>query len=161
MSWTLALPELVLGCSGLVLLLAGVIPKTETFFPITMGAIGALLLTAVLVLGQGEGTALGGHYVADSFSSFMKILSLGAAAVSLLVSLDFNEKEGLARFEFPVLVVFASHVSLVMSSTIDLLALYLGLELLPLPRYAIAAFNRDNARSAEARLKYFVLGALS
>src|SRR3954468_16754449 len=103
MSWTLALPELVLGCSGLLLLLVGVIPRQETFFPITMGAIGALLLAAVLVLGQGEGTALGGHYVADSFSGFMKILSLGAAAIALLVSLDFNEREGIARFEFPVL----------------------------------------------------------
>ncbi|WP_043364436.1 NADH-quinone oxidoreductase subunit NuoN [Belnapia sp. F-4-1] len=161
MSWTLALPELVLGCSGLVLLLAGVIPKTETFFPITMGAIGALLLTAVLVLGQGEGTALGGHYVADSFSGFMKILSLGAAAIALLVSLDFNEKEGLARFEFPVLVVFASLGAMLMISANDLMSLYLGLELLSLPLYVIAAFNRDNARSAEAGLKYFVLGALA
>ncbi|MBL6080846.1 NADH-quinone oxidoreductase subunit NuoN [Belnapia sp. T18] len=161
MSWILALPELALGCSGLVLLLAGVIPKTETFFPITMGAIGALLLTAVLVLGQGEGTALGGHYVADSFSGFMKILSLGAAAIALLVSLDFNEKEGLARFEFPVLVVFASLGAMLMISANDLMSLYLGLELLSLPLYVIAAFNRDNARSAEAGLKYFVLGALA
>ena len=161
MSWTLALPELVLGCSGLVLLLAGVIPKQETFFPITMGAIGALLLTAVLVLGQGEGTALGGHYVADSFSGFMKILSLGAAAISLLVSLDFNEKEGIARFEFPVLVVFASLGGMLMISANDLMSLYLGLELLSLPLYVIAAFNRDNARSSEAGLKYFVLGALA
>jgi len=161
MSWTLALPELVLGCSGLLLLLVGVIPKTETFFPITMGAIGALLLAAVLVLGQGEGTALGGHYVADSFSGFMKILSLGAAAISLLVSLDFNEKEGIARFEFPVLVVFASLGGMLMISANDLMSLYLGLELLSLPLYVIAAFNRDNARSSEAGLKYFVLGALA
>jgi NADH-quinone oxidoreductase subunit N len=161
MSWTLALPELVLACSGLVLLLAGVIPKQETFFPVTMGAIGALLLAAVLVLGQGEGTALNGHYVADSFSGFMKILSLGAAAISLLVSLDFNEKEGLGRFEFPVLVVFASLGAMLMISANDLMALYLGLELLSLPLYVIASFNRDNARSAEAGLKYFVLGALA
>ncbi|SDB69912.1 NADH-quinone oxidoreductase subunit NuoN [Belnapia rosea] len=161
MSWTLALPELVLACSGLILLLVGVIPKQETFFPITMGAIGALLLTAVLVLGQGEGTALGGHYVADAFSGFMKILSLGAAAIALLVSIDFNEKEGLGRFEFPVLVVFATLGAMLMISANDLMALYLGLELLSLPLYVIAAFNRDNARSAEAGLKYFVLGALA
>ncbi|MBL6455196.1 NADH-quinone oxidoreductase subunit NuoN [Belnapia sp. T6] len=161
MSWTLALPELVLACSGLVLLLAGVIPKQETFFPITMGAIGALLVTAVLVLGQGEGTALGGHYVADAFSGFMKILALGAAALGLLLSIDFNEKEGLGRFEFPVLVLFASLGAMVMISANDLMALYLGLELLSLPLYVIAAFNRDNARSSEAGLKYFVLGALA
>ncbi len=161
MYWTLALPELVLACSGLLLLLIGVIPKKETFFPITMGTIGALLLTAVLVLGQGEGIALGGHYVADAFSGFMKILTLGAAAVALLLSLDFNEREGLGRFEYPVLVLFASLGGLMMISANDLMALYLGLELLSLPLYVIAAFNRDNARSAEAGLKYFVLGALA
>ena len=161
MDWTLALPELVLGCTGLVLLLAGVIPKKESFFPVTMGAIGALLFTAVLVLGQGEGTALGGHYVADGFSGFMKVLTLVAAAVSLLLSIDFNEREGLGRFEYPVLAVFATLGAMVMISANDLMSLYIGLELLSLPLYVIAAFNRDNARSAEAGLKYFVLGALA
>jgi NADH-quinone oxidoreductase subunit N len=161
MPWILALPELVLACFGLLLLLIGVIPKKESFFPITMGTIGALLLTAVLVLGQDEGIALGGHYVADAFSGFMKILTLGAAAVALLLSLDFNEREGMGRFEYPVLVLFASLGAMMMISANDLMALYLGLELLSLPLYVIAAFNRDSARSAEAGLKYFVLGALA
>ena len=58
MTWTLALPELVLAISGLVILAAGVIPKRETFFPVSMACVGALLLAAVLVLGQPEGTAL-------------------------------------------------------------------------------------------------------
>jgi NADH-quinone oxidoreductase subunit N len=161
MTWTLALPELVLACCGLVILLAGVIPKQETFFPVSMACVGALLLAAMLVLGQPEGTALGGHYVSDAFSGFMKFLALSAAAVGILLSLDFNEREGMARFEFPVLMLFATLGAMVMISANDLLSLYLGLELLSLPLYVLAAFNRDNGRSAEAGLKYFVLGALA
>jgi NADH-quinone oxidoreductase subunit N len=161
MSWTLALPELVLAISALVILVAGVIPKQETFLPISMASIGALLVTGVLVLSQAEGTALGGFYVADAFSSFMKLLALGGAAICILLSLDFNTREGIARFEYPVLVLLATLGMLVMISANDLLSLYLGLELLSLPLYVIAAFHRDNARSAEAGLKYFVLGALA
>ena len=161
MTWTLALPELVLAVSGLVILAAGVIPKQETFFPVAMACVAALLLTAVLVLGQGEGTALNGHYVADAFSGFMKFLTVSAAAVGILLSLDFNEKEGLARFEFPVLMLFATLGAMVMISANDLMSLYLGLELLSLPLYVLAAFDRDSGRSAEAGLKYFVLGALA
>lgn len=161
MSWTLALPELALSVAGLIILVAGVIPKQETFFPVSMATIGALLLAAVLVVGQQEGTALGGHYVTDAFSVFMKLLALGGAAIGIVLSLDYNTKEGLARFEFPVLVLFATVGMMVMISANDLLSLYLGLELLSLPLYVIAAFNRDNARSAEAGLKYFVLGALA
>lgn len=161
MNWTLALPEIVLGLSGLVILLVGVIPKKDSFFPVTMGVIGALLLAAVLVLGQGEGTALGGLYVADAFSNFMKVLALLGAALGLLLALDFNARERLDRFEFPVLVLFATLGMMVMISANDLMALYMGLELLSLPLYVIAAFDRDNGRSAEAGLKYFVLGALA
>jgi NADH-quinone oxidoreductase subunit N len=161
MAWTLALPELVLACCGLVILVIGVLPKRDPFFPAAMAVIGALLLTGVLVLGQPEGTALGGHYVADSFGGFMKLLALTGGALGLLLALDFNEREGLARFEYPVLVLLATLGAMVMISANDLMALYLGLELLSLPLYVIAAFHRDNARSAEAGLKYFVLGALA
>jgi NADH-quinone oxidoreductase subunit N len=91
----------------------------------------------------------------------MKLLAIGGAAICLLLSLDFNTREGIARFEYPVLVLLATLGMMVMISANDLLALYLGLELLSLPLYVIAAFHRDNARSAEAGLKYFVLGALA
>lgn len=161
MSWTLALPELVLACAGLVILVAGVIPKRETFFPISMAVIGALVVTALLVIGQPEGTALGGQYVSDAYAGFMKLLALGGAALSLLLAIDWNEKEGLGRFEFPVLVLFSTLGMMVMISANDLMALYLGLELLSLPLYVIAAFDKDNPRSSEAGLKYFVLGALA
>jgi NADH-quinone oxidoreductase subunit N len=161
MNWTLALPEIVLGVSGLVILLAGVLPKRETFFPVCMAVIGALVLTAALVLGQAEGTAFLGQYVSDAFSRFAKVLILLGAALGLLLALDWNQKEGLGRFEFAVLVLYATLGMLVMVSANDLMSLYLGLELLSLSLYVIAAFDRDNARSSEAGLKYFVLGALA
>jgi NADH-quinone oxidoreductase subunit N len=161
MNWTLALPEIVLAVSGLVILLGGVLPKQETFFPVCMAVIGALLLAAVLVLGQGEGTAFLGQYVSDGFSRFMKLLILFGAAIGLVLAIDFNERAGLARFEYPVLLLFATLGMLVMVSANDLMSLYVGLELTSLALYVIAAFDRDNPRSAEAGLKYFVLGALA
>jgi NADH-quinone oxidoreductase subunit N len=161
MNWTLALPELALALSGLAILVFGVIPKRDTTFPCTMLVLGAFLLTGVLVLAQGEGTAFGGQYVADAFSAFMKVLALGAAALGLLLALDWNEKQRLSRFEFPVLVLFATLGMMVMISANDLMSLYLGLELLSLPLYVLASFDRDNPRAAEAGLKYFVLGALA
>ena len=161
MSWTLALPEIVLAVSGLVILAAGVLPKRDTFFPASMAVVGALLLAGVLVLGQEEGTAFGGQYVSDGFTAFMKLLVLLGGALGLLLALDWNEKEGLGRFEFSVLVLYATLGGMVMASANDLMATYLGLELLSLPLYVIAAFDRDNTRSSEAGLKYFVLGALA
>ena len=161
MAWTLALPELVLALCGLAILLLGVLPKRDTFFPMAMAVTGSLLLAAVLVLGQQEGVALNGLYVADSFSSFMKVLALIGAALGLLLALDYNTRERLNRFEYPVLVLFATLGMMVMISANDLMSVYLGLELLSLPLYVMAAFDRDAGRSAEAGLKYFVLGALA
>ncbi|MBU8547071.1 MULTISPECIES: NADH-quinone oxidoreductase subunit NuoN [Roseomonadaceae] len=161
MNWTLATPEIVLGIAGLLILAAGVIPKKETFFPVSMAVIGAFVLTAVLVIGQGEGTAFLGQYVSDAFSRFAKVLILLGAALGVVLSLDFNEKAGIGRFEYAVLMLFATMGMLVMVSANDLMSLYIGLELLSLSLYVIAAFDRDNPRSAEAGLKYFVLGALA
>jgi NADH-quinone oxidoreductase subunit N len=152
MNWTLALPELVLSVCGLAILVAGVIPKKDMTFPCTMAVLGAFVVTGVLIITQAEGTAFGGQYVADDFSAFMKLLSLAAAALGLLLALDWNEKEGLSRFEFPVLVLFATVGMMAMISANDLMSLYLGLELLSLPLYVLAAFDRDNPRSAEAGL---------
>src|SRR5688572_31727415 len=126
MNWTLALPEIVLGVSGLMILLGGVIPRGETFFPVSMAVIGALIVTAVLVLGQGEGTAFLGQYVSDAFSRFAKVLVLLGAALSLVLALDFNERADLARFEYAVLLLFATVGMMVMVSANDLMTLYVG-----------------------------------
>ena len=161
MNWILALPEIVLAVSGLVILLCGVMPKKDPFFGISMAVVGALVAAGVLVLGQGEGTGFLGQFVSDAFARFAKLLILLGAALAIVLSLDFNEREGLARFEYPVLMLFSTVGMMLMVSANDLMTLYLGLELLSLSLYVIAAFDRDNPRSAEAGLKYFVLGALA
>ncbi len=80
---------------------------------------------------------------------------------ALVLSVDYLEREGVARFEYPVLVVFATIGMLIMVSANDLMSLYVGLELQSLSLYVVAAIRRDNIKSTEAGLKYFVLGALS
>ncbi len=161
MNWTLAMPELVLALSGLAILGIGVLPKGNTHYACAMAAVGAFLLAAVLALGAPEGTGFGGQVVSDAFTRFTKVLILVGAAAGVVLSVDFNEKEGIDRFEYPVLLVFATLGMMVMVSANDLMSLYVGLELLSLSLYVVAAFNRDDERSAEAGLKYFVLGALA
>jgi NADH-quinone oxidoreductase subunit N len=91
----------------------------------------------------------------------MKILTLFGSAIALILSSSFLKTERLNKFEYPVLILLATLGMLVMISANDLIALYMGLELQALSLYVVAAFNRDSARSSEAGLKYFVLGALS
>src|SRR5437899_13088629 len=77
------------------------------------------------------------------------------------MGMRYNEEHGIARFEFPVLILLATTGMMVMISANDLITLYVGLELQNLALYVVASFNRDSVRSSEAGLKYFVLGALS
>lgn len=161
MNWTLILPELVLALAGLAVLVGGVIPKRDSSFAINMAVLGSLLVAGVLVLAQGEGTAFAGQYVSDAFTKFTKLLVVAGAALGLLLALDWNVKQGLAKFEYPVLLLLSTVGMMIMLSANDLIALYLGLELLSLSLYVVAAFDRDNGRSTEAGLKYFVLGALA
>jgi NADH-quinone oxidoreductase subunit N len=91
----------------------------------------------------------------------MKALVLIGAAVTLVMSLGFIRREGMERFEFPILILFATLGMLMMVSANDLMSLYIGLEVQSLALYVIAAFQRDSLRATEAGLKYFVLGALA
>jgi NADH-quinone oxidoreductase subunit N len=161
MNWSLALPELVLSIVGMAILLFGVIRKGDNTLLASMFTLGGFLLAAILVLASTPGVGFHGQFVVDPFSIFMKELILTGAAMSLILSLDFNRQEGLARFEFPVLMLFATVGMMIMASSANMMTLYLGLELLSLALYVLAAFARDDLRSTEAGLKYFVLGALA
>ena len=161
MNWTLAAPEIVLAVCAMAILIFGVLARRDTFFICTMLSLGALLLTAALAVGNGAGIAFGSQLVADPFSRFAQLLILAGSAMSLVLCLDYNRDHGLARFEFPVLVLLASVGMMIMVSANNMMSLYLGLELQSLAMYVLAAFARDELRSAEAGLKYFVLGALA
>ncbi len=158
-----ALPELFLACAGMLLLMIGVFRGEGSLRLVSWLAVGALLVTGVLlVLGPTERTVtFSGLFVSDSFAVFAKLLVLTATALTIILSQRYLETEQLARFEYPVLLVFATLGMMGMISANDLIALYVGLELQSLSLYVIAAFKRDFAKSSEAGLKYFVLGALS
>jgi NADH-quinone oxidoreductase subunit N len=155
--------ELVLAASAMVLLMLGVFFERRNVEVVNTLALAALAFAGVLVVSMPEGRieAFGGAFIMDGFARLMKILVLLASAVTLVLSNHFMRVEKMARFEYGVLVLLATVGMMMMISANDLISLYVGLELQSLALYVIAAFDRDNARSSEAGLKYFVLGALS
>jgi NADH-quinone oxidoreductase subunit N len=138
-----------------------VLRREDTFFLSSMFALGGMLLAALLVLTSDRGAGYNGQFVSDAFSVFVKILILTGAALSLVLSLDYNRNHHIARFEYPVLMLLSVTGMMVMASASNMMTLYLGLELQSLALYVLAAFARDDVRSSEAGLKYFVLGALA
>ena len=159
-----ALPEMFLAAAAMVLLMLGVFQRgVHVAREISWLGVIVLLVAIGLVAGFGGERRVGlyGMFVADGFGVFMSVLVLLGAAFSIVMAMGFNEREGVARFEFPVLVVLATTGMLMMITANDLISLYIGLELQNLPLYVIASFQRDQTRSSEAGLKYFVLGALS
>ena len=161
MNWMLGLPEIVLAVSGLVILLFGVMQNRDTTLLCTMLCIAALVVAGALVLQTPHGVGYGGLFVSDRFATFAKLLVLAGAGFSMILGLDYNEKQRIARFEFPVLMLFSTVGMMVMVSAASLMSLYMGLELQSLAIYVLCAFARDNVRSSEAGLKYFVLSALA
>ncbi|MFO0294696.1 MAG: NADH-quinone oxidoreductase subunit NuoN [Rhodospirillales bacterium] len=158
-----ALPEIFLAASGLGLLLLGAIAGSGSYRRVSGLALAALAAAGILVLagGSARSVSFAGMFVVDAFGVFMKMLVLAGAALGILLSLDYNRREELERFEFPILILFATVGMMLMISANDLIALYLGLELQSLSLYVLAAFRRDSVKSTEAGLTYFVLGALS
>jgi NADH-quinone oxidoreductase subunit N len=161
MNWAIALPEIALAVVAMAILIFGVLRRDDTFFLSSMFALGGFLLAALLVLTSARGVGYHGQFTSDAFSAFMQILLLAGAALALILSLDYNRQHDIARFEYPVLMVLAVTGMMVMVSATNLMTLYLGLELQSLALYVLAAFARDDVRSSEAGLKYFVLGALA
>ncbi len=161
---TPALPEIWLAACALALLMLGVFLGDRSTRMLSWLAVLAFIVAGVLVLAvtpARSAVAFQSLFVIDRFGAFMKLLVLAGTALTLVMSLDYNERERMGRFEYPVLFVFATLGMLMMISANDLIALYLGLELQSLSLYILAAFQRDSVRSTEAGLKYFVLGALS
>jgi NADH-quinone oxidoreductase subunit N len=158
-----ALPETILAGAAMLLLLVGVFrgegsTKLVSWLSVLV-LIGILALTARF--DSTRQVAFYGMFITDPFALFMKALVLIGSAVSVVMSIRYNEEHGIGRFEFPVLILLASTGMMVMVSANDLITLYLGLELQSLALYVVASFDRESVRSSEAGLKYFVLGALS
>ena len=157
------LPETILAVGVMVLILIGAWRGERGFGLVDEMAVGILSLALVTIsLSSTPGASVfDGAYVDDGFSRFMKALTLIGAIVSILLSVDWLQRNGLEKFEYPVLIILSTLGMLLLISADNLIALYLGLELMSLALYVMAAFARDDGKSSEAGLKYFVLGALS
>ncbi|MEO5586648.1 MAG: NADH-quinone oxidoreductase subunit NuoN [Novosphingobium sp.] len=172
MDWShslrLVAPEELLSIAGLVLLLVAAWAGDKASRTISIAAVAVLVGAGFLVApalcsgAAGPDTvAFHGQYRGDAFAAFAKLLTYIGAAAALIVAPAFFDRVKAMRAEYPVLILFAVLGMGLMVSAGDMLTLYIGLELSSLAAYVLAAFLRTDERSAEAGLKYFVLGALA
>ncbi len=157
------IPEIFIALAAMALLMFGVFRGEDSTRSVAWLTVLALAVTFVLVLNapsNGEPT-LAGMFISDPFSVFVKCLVLIGSALTIIMSIGYIHREGMARFEYPILILLATLGMMMMVSASNLMSLYIGLELQSLALYVIAAIRRDSLRSTEAGLKYFVLGALS
>jgi NADH-quinone oxidoreductase subunit N len=156
-------PELILAVGAMALLMLGAF-RGERVANVADGIAIALLIAAgvlVALMPDGKPAALGGSFVIDDFARFLKVLAIVGSAATILMSFDYSKRQMRPTFEYPVLILLSVTGMLMLISAADLIALYLGLELMSLCLYVLASFQRDQVRASEAGLKYFVLGALS
>ena len=162
-SLPIILPEFILAAGVLGLLLLGALRGERSVWLVTEIAVALLAaaLVAVLANHRDKGVTFYGAFTDDPFSRFMKALALIGSLTTLLLSIDFMRSQKIGGFEFPILILLSTLGMMMLISASDFIALYLGLELMSLSLYVVAAYRRDNLRASEAGLKYFVLGALS
>jgi len=165
-----ATPEIFLAVIILVLLMFGVFQKDDgvegeakTARLTSWLTVICLGLAAMMVINVGGARMIvfSDMFVSDSFAVFCKILVLIGAGATLIIAQGFLSRHDMARFEYPILILFASLGMMMMLSANDLISLYVGLEMQSLSLYVLASLRRDDARASEAGLKYFVLGALA
>jgi len=158
------LPEIVLAVGAMVLLMVGAFRGQRSTPLVVTLAIALLILTGVLqchYLPDGKLSTFGGSFVVDGYARFLKILVLLGSAATLLISYGFLSERPRRIFEYAILILVSTVGMMLLISAGDLVMLYLGLELMSLSLYVVAACNRDDVKSTEAGLKYFVLGALA
>jgi NADH-quinone oxidoreductase subunit N len=160
-----ALPEIWIALSAMALLLVGAYVGDRAMRLIGLLCIAVMAVAIVVLLGIDVSTvpqlSFNGHFIVDRFGVFAKVLALIASMAAIWMSFSYAEREGMARFELPLLMLLATLGMMLMISANDLISLYVGLELQSLALYVTAAIRRDTVKSTEAGLKYFVLGALS
>jgi len=160
----LVFPEIFLSLSIMFLLILGVFKKNSSKLIQNISLI-ILLITAVITfnetIGIEEIMLFNKSVIIDYLSSFMKIITLLAAFLVLVISSNYLRTFKIFKIEYPILILSSVLGMMIMISSNDLIVFYMGLELQSLALYVLATFNRDQLKSSEAGLKYFVLSALS
>ena len=159
---TYILPELFLSVSIMSLLMVGVFIKRSFKLIYLMTAI-SLIFAIALVLNQPNEVIkiFDNSYIIDRLSMFMKVLTLLFSMFVLISSKDYVKENKIDKIEYPILVLFSTLGMILMISSYDLIIFYLGLELQSLCLYILASFKKDDPKSTEAGLKFFVLSALA
>ncbi|WP_306154959.1 NADH-quinone oxidoreductase subunit NuoN [Roseovarius sp. MMSF_3281] len=158
------LPEILISVYSLAALLLVAYTGKDRMAGVLVWLTAALLTAMALWIGatgQGTRTAFGGMFNDDGFARFAKVTILLSASAVLVLGQEYMARRKILRFEYPLLISLSAVGMMVMVSAGDLMALYMGLELQSLALYVVASLRRDSAKSTEAGLKYFVLGALS
>jgi len=162
--FTAAAPEITLLILISVVLIADLFVSDErraVTFWLTIGSLAITAWSIVATAPAARTVIFDGSYVSDALSQVLKLGATGVVAVGFLYARDYLRQNGLLKGEFYILGLFGLLGMLIMISANSLLTMYLGLETLSLSLYALVAFDRDNADSAEAAMKYFVLGAIA
>ncbi|BAS27671.1 NADH-quinone oxidoreductase subunit N [Limnochorda pilosa] len=161
MNLPLLLPELVLVATGIALVLIDLFTEQKRVLA-HVGLVGVLATLAALVPGLGESRSIWSDMIqVDGFATFFKVVFLSVAALVLLVSLEYVERERIQAGEFYALVLFATLGMFFMAGSLNLLTIYLGLELLSISSYVLAGTLKRDPRSVEASIKYFLIGAIT
>ena len=158
------LPEIFVSLSIMFLLILGVFKKDSSILIHNISLL-VLLISAVIIFNEiieiEKIYLFNGSIVIDYLSSFMKIITLLAAFIVLAISKSYLKIIKILKIEYPILILSSVLGMMIMISSNDLIVFYMGLELQSLALYVLATFNRNNLKSSEAGLKYFVLSALS
>ena len=157
------LPELVLiGSAFALLLLDLVIAERHRVVTHVLSIAVLVAVAAMLAMGTGgQGTVLNGMFIRDDMADTIKMVIAGVSAAALVYGWSFLRERGLYKGEIPILMLFAVGGMMLLTSSGNLVMVYLGLELLALCSYALVAIDRDSPLASEAAMKYFVLGSLA
>ena len=163
MNFAPILPEIILSVGAIALMMVAAFAGRRGAALTSWAAVALLIGATVALIGapSDAGPLFGGMIAADGFGAFGKAIIFPAAAVSIIAALGWFERHTEHSPEYAVLILFSAVGMAVMVSATNLVTLYLGLELQSLAAYVLASYRRSDDRSAEAGLKYFVLGALA
>jgi len=157
----LAASELTLTIGALALLVLGAFLGDKSARIVSILSVALLVAGAAVAATAPLGVAFNGAFVSDPLAVYGKVAIYLLSAVAVILGGGWIQRNRIAKFEYPILIVLAAVGMGMMASSGDLISMYIGIELHSLALYVLAAYHRDDLKASEAGLKYFVLGALS
>ena len=157
------IPEIFISLSIMFLLVFGVFKKNSSSIVYFLTVISLVVVLGLIINlpHNYEIFLFDNSYKIDHLSTFMKIITIVSGIFILISSYDYTKLEKISNIEYPILILCSILGMMVMISSYDLIVFYIGLELQSLALYVLAAFDKNNVKSSEAGLKFFILSALS